>query len=137
MTNYVLDCSFCAALFLPDESSDMVRKNFLNIKEDDKVFVPLLWWYEISNVLIMAVRRNRLQYSDVLDINNLLSSYNFITDTNFGNGYTEILLGHSNNLKLTVYDAAYLELAIRKQGIIATLDNDLKNACIKMGLQIL
>jgi predicted nucleic acid-binding protein len=69
---YVLDCSFCAALFLPDEASDKVKSSFLKIREADDVFVPFLWRYEMANVLTIAVRRRRLQFADVVNINKLL-----------------------------------------------------------------
>jgi len=55
--NYILDCSFCSAVFLPHELSDKVLKLFNKINEDDLIFIPQLWWYEIGNVLITAVKR--------------------------------------------------------------------------------
>ena len=50
---WVVDCSFTAALFLPDESSTKVRFFFEKLKDDDTLWVPILWWYEITNVLVV------------------------------------------------------------------------------------
>jgi predicted nucleic acid-binding protein len=61
---YIFDCSFCAALFLPDEDSAKVKETFSQIDEKDTVFIPLLWWYEMTNVLTTAVKRKRLQFID-------------------------------------------------------------------------
>ena len=134
---YILDCSYCASLFLPDEKSENIKKSFLKIEDSDEVYIPLLWWYEMSNVLTTAVKRNRLKHNDVLNINKLLSSFNFITDSIYGSEYTEKLLELTQIYNLSAYDAAYLELAIRKQGSIGTLDKDLNAACIKAGLKTL
>ncbi len=134
---YILDCSFCAALFLPDEESEKIKKLFDQINEDDEVYVPLLWWYEISNVLSVAIKRKRLHYADVLNINKLLSSFNFITDSSYGINYSERLLELSQRYVLSVYDASYLELSLRKQGTLGSLDKGLKNACIAAGVIVL
>jgi predicted nucleic acid-binding protein len=134
---YVLDCSFCAALFLPDETSDKVKSSFLKIREADDVFIPFLWRYEMANVLTIAVRRRRLQFIDVVTINKLLHSYNFIVDAASGVAWTEKLLELARVYELSAYDACYLELAIRKQGVVGTLDNKLKAACSQYGLIVL
>lgn len=131
---YILDCSFCASLFLPDEESERVKKIFYEINEEDEIFVPLLWWYEMSNVLSVAIKRKRLKYADALNINRLLSSFNFITDSVYGNMYSEKILELTQRYTLSVYDAAYLELSMRKQGALGTLNKELKKACIDAGV---
>ncbi len=91
----------------------------------------------MSNVLTTAIKRKRLKHNDVLNINKLLSSFNFVTDLNYGSEYTEKLLELTQIYNLSAYDAAYLELGIRKQGSIGTLDKELTVACIKAGLNTL
>jgi predicted nucleic acid-binding protein len=134
---YVLDCSFCAALLLPDEKSEKVERCFLKIKDSDDIFIPHLWWYEMSNVLRNTVKRNRLTYNEIFNINQLLSEYNFITDSNLGNKYTRTLLELAQTYDLSAYDSVYLELGIRKQGIVGTLDDNLQKACTKAGINTL
>jgi predicted nucleic acid-binding protein len=134
---YILDCSFCAALFLPDEESEKIKNVFDSICDDDEVFIPHLWWYELSNVLSVAIKRNRLSFSNVIHINSLLSSFKFITDSTFGNNYSEKLLELTQHYHVSAYDAAYLELAVRKQGALGTLDKDLRKACVETGIVVL
>lgn len=135
--NYVLDCSFCSAVFLPDEMSDKVFKAFNKINEDDLIFIPQLWWYEIGNVLTTAVKRKRLMHSDVINIIRLFKEYGFSTDVSYGDKYVESLFELSQLYKLTAYDSAYLELAIRKNCSFGTLDKDLHKAAKTAGLKIL
>jgi predicted nucleic acid-binding protein len=133
---YILDCSFCVSVFLPNEKSEQVLHDFYKIEETDEVYIPSLWWYEVSNVLTVAVRRNRLKHNDVLNIIQLLNSYKFITDSIYGNDYAEKLFEFSQLYELSAYDSAYLELAIRKNGKIGTIDEKLKSACIQAGIQL-
>jgi predicted nucleic acid-binding protein len=132
---YILDCSFCAALFLPHEKSGMVKDVFHKIAEEDEVFIPVLFWHEMAAVLNAAVSRNHLKLSGALDINQLLLCYNFSTDTQYGGEYTEKLLELSQLYKISANNAAYLELGMRKKGVVGTLNKELHNACIKAGLK--
>lgn len=132
--NYILDCSFCAAVFLPDEKSENITKIFEGLKEDDTIIVPQLWWYEISSVLSVAVKNERLKHSDVINIIRLLKDYGFDTDVSYGDKYSEKIFELSQLYDLSVYDSAYLELAIRKNGMVGTLDKKLKLACGKSGI---
>ncbi|RMD97649.1 MAG: hypothetical protein D6814_09080 [Calditrichaeota bacterium] len=45
---WVVDCSFAAALFLPDETSGRVRDFFSGLSEEDELVVPALWRYELG-----------------------------------------------------------------------------------------
>jgi predicted nucleic acid-binding protein len=134
---FVLDCSFCAALFLTNERSIQVRRVFRGIAEDDEVSIPVLWWQEMNTMLAEALRRNLLSHSEVLDINRLLSAYNFSTDVNYGAEHTVMILELVQNYNINANNAAYLELAIRKKASLGTLSNELNAASIKAGLQIL
>ena len=48
---WVVDCSFAAALFLPDETSGHVRDFFSGLSEEDELIVPVLWRYELAQVM--------------------------------------------------------------------------------------
>jgi predicted nucleic acid-binding protein len=134
---FVLDCSFCAALFLANERSIHVRRIFHGIVEDDEVSIPVLWWQEMDTVLAEALRRNLLRHSDVLDINRLLSAYNFTTDVNYSAEHTATILELVQNYNINANNAVYLELAIRKKAYLGTLSNELSAASIKAGIQVL
>lgn len=135
--NYVFDCSFCAALFIPDESSESVVNSFKNIKNEDAIYIPNLWWYEISNVLTLSVKRNRLKHHEAANIIKLFEDYNMETDSSSGRDYSERIFELSQLYQLTAYDAIYLELSIRKDAVLATLDKELISAALKAGIIVL
>jgi predicted nucleic acid-binding protein len=60
--------------------------------------------------------------NDLRDRQNL----NLTTDAINGSDYSTTLFALAREYNLTCYDAAYLELAIRTQAIVRTLDGDLK-----------
>jgi predicted nucleic acid-binding protein len=134
---YVLDCSFCASLLLPDEEAATYKKKFETIGDDDEVVAPHLWWYEVSNTLKNQLRRKRLEFDAALALISDFSSLIDTTDSVFGTEYCEKLLNLAKDYKLTAYDAAYLELTLRKQAVLGTLDDDLQAAARQCGVTLL
>ncbi|MDR1323673.1 MAG: type II toxin-antitoxin system VapC family toxin [Candidatus Margulisbacteria bacterium] len=134
---YVLDSSFCASCILPDEKTVRLEKIFLEVIADAEVYVPQIWWYEMANIFKNNVTRKRLNWDEVFKLNQCLSNYSFLTDNDFGGMYTEKLLETAKIYDLTAYDAAYLELALRRRATVGTLDDRLKMACLKADLAVL
>ena len=132
----VLDCSFCAALFLPHEKSGAVKDLFRKIADDD-VLVPVQFWDEMTELLYTALKRERLKHADALEINRLFTMYRFTTDAAFAGDYTGRLLELAGLYDLSVREAAYLELAVRKGARLGTLNGTLKAACLKAGINVL
>jgi predicted nucleic acid-binding protein len=60
----------------------------------------------------------------------------FKTDISFGREFSEKIFGLSQLYQLTAYDAVYLELALRTDSILASLDKQLCNAGGKTGIKI-
>ncbi len=136
MTHYVIDCSYSSALFLPDEQSEAVRDFFLHTrKKNDLVLVPSLWWYETCNVLNSSIKRNRISYSDAKSLLELFDTLHLQTDTEYGIEPSRILLELSQLYGISSYDAAYLELSLRKKAKLLTLDNALRKAAVDMGIK--
>jgi predicted nucleic acid-binding protein len=133
---WVVDASFSAALFLPDETSPTARRFFSGLKPSDEVSVPSLWWYEITNVVIIAERRKRVTPADVVKIFSLYSQFNLETDTVVGTTYSGKLYEIAKSGYLTAYDAAYLGLAMRKEAVLATLDKKMVKAANLAGVQL-
>jgi predicted nucleic acid-binding protein len=132
--NWVLDCSFSAALFLPDEHSGKIRKFFENLNKKNVIIVPPLWWYELSNVLSVSVRRKRLNHSDVVQVLSLFDQIDIQTDNEMGSKHSIEIYMISQQYNISAYDASYLELAIRKKTSLASLDKKLFNAAVGAGL---
>lgn len=126
--NFVADCSMTMAWLLKDEaalSTDLV----LDLLGQGAIaFVPALWRWEVSNVLLLAERKKRITKGEVNSHFSLLSSlpieYDEVAISQAWNA-THIL---AQEHKLTSYDAAYLELALRRELPLASLDAELRAA---------
>ena len=134
--NCVLDCSFCAALFLPHDKSGKVRDLFGKIA-DNEIYVPVQFWEEMTELLLAALKRGRLKHADALEINKLISMYHFCTVTSFGDEYTGQILDLAFLYGLNAVEASYLELAVRKNTSLGTLNGKLKSACQRAGIETL
>jgi predicted nucleic acid-binding protein len=132
--SWVLDSSLALAWALPDEHSDDADHVLDHISTEDGFWVPALWWYEISNALLMAQQRKRIKEADRLRLIELYGLLPLQTDTpshpDTIRRFQEIALTYS----LSAYDASYLELALRKGLGLATFDRRLQEAAEKVGL---
>ena len=91
----------------------------------DTAVVPSIWWYEIRNALLMAERKKRLGAVDVdLAWNRLQMMRVEIDPAPDSQRSLELARRHA----LTIYDAAYLELAGRLKLPLATGDGALDRA---------
>jgi predicted nucleic acid-binding protein len=134
--SWVLDSSFTSTLFLPDEKSEGTD-DFVLPHKNAVCMVPLLWWYELSNILIIAVKRKRLHHAATNQVLSLFKSMNLETDVTFGVEYSSTLFHISQLYGLSSYDSVYLELCIRKKYALATYDNELTAAAEKAGVKCL
>lgn len=135
--NFILDSSFCGAFILPDEQSERVDYFFETAAEDSLIYVPCLFWFEISNMLSTALKRGRIKMADIGSLPELLPQSKISTDYSFGAAYAKSLTGTVAKFGLSSYDAAYLELALRKEAALGTLDDNLAAACGRAGLTVL
>jgi predicted nucleic acid-binding protein len=99
------------------------------------VIVPALWFLEMANVLLIAQRRQRLTATQRKTALNKLAAMQFNVDEEgtrnaFGK-ISELAEKHG----LTIYDAIYLELALRRSLPLASRDEALKNAAKRSGLK--
>ena len=132
----VLDSSATLAWIYAEETTDPVRQIF-EIVAEDGAFVPALWRLEVANSLTAAVRRGRLgeefRNAALADLALLDIATDPQTDAY---GWTTTL--HlADRFRLTLYDAAYLELAHRRSLPLATLDEELRAAGRTLGVPLL
>lgn len=121
---FVVDASILASWCFPDELHPRAETAFRHIATQSAV-VPALLWFELRNVLLMGERRNRLTEAQTTRFLKYVSELPIEVDRNPDEG---IVLSLARSYRLSVYDAAYLELAQRKALPLATLDNALMNA---------
>ena len=96
--------------------------------------VPALWWLEIRNGLIVNERRRRtseqLSASSLRELSQIATTVDSEPDGDH-------LMALARKHCLTVYDAAYLELALRQVLPLATLDTQLIDAARAEGVPLL
>jgi predicted nucleic acid-binding protein len=131
----VLDASVTLAWVLDDASATEVPAIIRQVVVSG-AFVPSLWRLEVANVLTTLVRRNRLSVADRdASIADLLR-WPIEIDTATDQQAWSATLRMTDRHRLTVYDAAYLELAARRRLPLATLDGDLMRAAAAEGVPV-
>ena len=132
----VLDSSAALAWIYDDETTDPIRLVF-NVVAEHGAFVPSLWRLEIANSLTGAVRRGRIdrefRRAALADLGDL----DIIVDAQRDSRAWNATLEFGDRFRLSVYDAAYVELAQRRELPLATLDRDMQRAAAELGLRLL
>ncbi len=130
---FVLDASIAVCWAFDDEDHPSAALALERIRTDD-ARVPALWWFEVRNTLIVNERRGRLTEADTSAFLRGLSRLGVTIDRSPEEAE---VLALSRRLRLTVYDASYLELARREGVPLATLDTDLLRAARAENLLLL
>lgn len=131
---WVLDASLALAWTLPDESSPRADAFWEALPSPHSFWVPALWWYEIGNAIETTRRRGRISEADQTALNKFFSGLSLDTDLAPGAADLPRLIALAREKNLSVYDAAYLDLAERKGIGLATLDGALAAAARKSGV---
>lgn len=135
--NFVADCSMTIAWLLKDEVTSATDKVLDLLGRGASAFVPALWRWEVSNVLLGAERKKRITKGQVNSHLSLLISLPIEQDEISFNQAWSATHQLAQKHKLTSYDAAYLELALRRGLPLASLDSDLRAAAKTEKLEIL
>lgn len=133
---FVIDCSIAMAWCFADEGTEATAK-IQDRLETEAAVVPAHWFLEVTNVLTMAERHNRISAADSTRFVQLLAGLEIEKDEESSARAFDHILPLSRTHRLTSYDAAYLDLALRRQVPLATLDDQLREAAITVGVQVL
>lgn len=121
---FVLDASVVITWAMRDEDHPVADIAFERIQTDSAI-VPAIWWYEVRNSLLVNERRNRIAPEDVAQFLSDLSAFDIeVRPAERSQQTLELARQH----RLSIYDAAYLALALERQIPIATLDEALQRA---------
>ena len=131
---FVVDASVSAVWVFDDESNPMADVLLAELRGDSSGFVPQHWSLEMWNTLLVGARRGRIALEDIPSRMSSLGSLRLHTDAEarFEDG---LYLARLYNL--TMYDAMYLELALRRRLPLATLDRRLSQATSNAGVETL
>ncbi|MCY0899644.1 MAG: type II toxin-antitoxin system VapC family toxin [Firmicutes bacterium] len=133
---FVLDASAALAWCFPDESNayaDALLHRFRN----ETAMVPAIWPLEVANALVVGVRRSRLTPEQLAHASRLLQELPIDVDASLVSRVFDATARLATNYGLSVYDAAYLELAQRLQCPLATADTRLAKAAQACGLELI
>ena len=133
MQSIVVDCSAFLACTLLDEAPPA---NLLEALAAARFVVPAIWPTEVGNAFLTALKKGRM---DDMALRAVIASLNE-RELEIEAAGLELALSDAlalaRKFKLTVYDASYLELALRRNFPLATLDADLIKAARKAGAKV-
>jgi len=133
---FVVDCSIAMAWLFNDEATAKTAA-LLNRLATETALVPAWWFIEITNVLAMAERKGRIKPTESDAFIADLSKLGIERDDEAPDRAFTHLLGLCRRHRLTSYDAIYLDLAVRRNLPLATLDDALRKAAHKVGVRLL
>ncbi len=132
----VLDASLTLSWFFKDERTPGTDAVLTEVTENGAV-VPGLWRLEVANALQMAVRRKRIDAAFRDSALTQLSRLSIPADPDTDAYAWTAILQLASRFELTLYDAAYLELAQRRGLPLATFDRELRDAAAALGIALL
>ena len=136
MSVLILDSSVTLAWIYGDKTTEAIRGVF-DAVADNGALVPALWRLEVANSLTMAVRKRRIDPDFRRAALADLALLDIATDQQTDSYAWTDTLNLADHFRLTVYDAAYLELARRSMLPLATLDQELRTAATAIGVTVL
>jgi len=135
VSDLVLDASLALQWFLVDEADRKYSRSVLSSLSEKQAVVPVLWFYEVGNGLLMAYRRKRIALEQ---IDGFLARLKNLPIEAASLAPAEVLdlpvLAQTHSL--TNYDAAYLALALRLGLPLATSDAALRRAATAAAVPI-
>jgi predicted nucleic acid-binding protein len=129
----VYDCSVTLAWFLKDERTAFTDTAF-ELLETAEGWVPFVWRLEFPNALLFAERKKRIGREQRLEILDNAAQLYVRTDDVLAD--MRSLSALAERRALTVYDASYLELALRLGADLITLDRELADAAAAEGVAV-
>lgn len=135
--SFVADSSIGLAWVHPSQATELTPRLLAGVEAGATVHVPSLWPMEIGNALLVAVRRKLMTDSQRRSALSLLSRLNVQVDAETASLAWTAISDLAAKYTLSVYDASYLELALRKRLPLASRDEPLRAAARKSGVKVL
>ncbi|MGQ3069322.1 MAG: type II toxin-antitoxin system VapC family toxin [Brevundimonas sp.] len=132
MTPVVVDASAALAWLLPSQATATAHR-LLERADEHQFIVPDVFIWEVSNVLMAKTRSHSVVLSDAFD---QLDGMEIAFDDPLTEGEVRQLTGVATTAGLSLFDAAYLALAIERSGILASRDGVLLTAAMAVGVDV-
>lgn len=127
----MVDASIAVSWFVADERDDDLVAMAAAVAENGAI-VPALFRWEVQNVFLTAVRRKKATLDDVDTYLESLDELDLQVDEAGLKSPLTAGPGLANRFGLTAYDAAYLELALRRSLPLMTRDKKLREAAAEL-----
>jgi predicted nucleic acid-binding protein len=134
---FVLDASVTLAWCFPEESTSYTEAVLDLLANGAEATAPAIWPFEVANALLVGERRKRVTVAQVTSMLSRIAALPIFVDPIRVDRAFEQVLSLARQQQLTEYDAAYLELALRENLPLATLDVRLRRAARDAGIALL
>ena len=135
MTSVVIDASVTLAWCFPDEGSGYADAVLVELK-GNSILVPAVWALEVANGILVGERSKRLRQPEIRRFITLLENLSVVQDVQSLSENVRSVLPLARDHGLSAYDAAYLELSVRYNTPLATLDRKLRKAGRSAGVKL-
>lgn len=133
---FVADASVAIAWIHPAQATSETEAMLDGLAAGDSLVVPALWALEVANAITVLRRRRKLSPEEarmaIAIVRELPASFDHDGASVAFTRLVELAWEHD----LTIYDAAYIELAIRRQLPLASNDAAMKQAALRAGLTL-
>ena len=134
-SRFVIDNSVVMSWCFEDEGNSYAE-DVLESLESGEAFVPAIWPLEVGNVLLVAERKKRLSHASAVRFLGLLGGLPVSVEQEPPDRMLKEILSLAREHELSTYDASYLDLAMRLDLPISTLDISLLKAAGKCEVPI-
>ena len=135
----VLDNSVAMLWLLPQSNPAgmALADKVLTQLQNDGAMAPSLWTLEAANVIAKCQRLGKITQAQASAFVALLEGLGIAIDASTSQRALHDTLDLARQFRLSAYDAAYLELALREQLPLATLDDALQHAAREAGVALI
>jgi len=137
MSAFIVDASATLPWCLEDEATPWTEALLDGLRGKDNAVVPAHWPNEVSNALLTACRRSRIASLRAQTFWDELALLPITVEPPITPDRAKFILSLCEQYRLTFYDSTYLELALRLELPMATLDNDLRRAGVSAGIALI
>ena len=135
MTKVVIDASVALAWCFPDEGNEYADKVLIAL-EGISILVPAICALEVTNAILVGERAKRLSQPEILHFSMLLQNLSLVQEVQPVDQDLTNVLPLACDHDLSAYAASYLDLSLRHNAPLATLDRKLRKAAQKAGAKL-
>jgi predicted nucleic acid-binding protein len=133
---FVIDASIAVAWVHPAQATEQTESLLSEVEDGMRFAVPALWFLEVANALLVLERRRKLRSEERVDALEVLRALEpIVDDRGHDLAFTKVS-GLAAKHGVSVYDACYLELALRERIPLATKDDSLRATARKAGARV-